>query len=155
MLEARRLRLFSSDYQVTLDGQPVALVDMTTFRSRGQFELDGVTYTFQAGGLMGGSYVLESQGRTLARATRERLIPLLYRVNAGDRMLNLGLHAPGRRFTVRHGDRVIGEVRPRRLFSRSALARFDEPLSLPVQVFLLSLVLLYWRRRARASSSGS
>lgn len=155
MLEATPIRLFSADYQVTRDGQPVTLIDMATLRSRGQFELDGVPYTFRATGLMGGSYVLESQGRTVARATRERLIPLLYRVNAGDRMLGLALHAPGRRFTVRHGDRVIGEVRPRRLLSRSARARFEEPLSLPVQVFLLSLVLLYWRRRARASSSGS
>lgn len=154
-LHARRTRLFSSDYWIQEGTRNLTLLDLARLRSRGEFLLDGASYEFRAEGLLGGSYVLERDGRVVARATRAQLFPLVYRVHAGDRILELHSHPPGRKFSLRHGDRVTGAIRPAGPFSRSGVAEFQEALAPAVEVFLIALVLLKWRRRARGSGAAS
>jgi hypothetical protein len=151
-LEGERLRWFSWDYRISRGGEPLTLLDLEVIRSRGAFELAGERYGFRRTGRFVGAYVLVHRGRVIARAERERLLPPVYRVYAGDRVLQLRQRLPGRRFQVLHGTRAVGQVRPRSLFSRSFVAEFGEELPLPVEVFILAVVLIRWRHRARASS---
>jgi len=150
-LEGQRLRWFAWDYQVTRAGEQLTVLDLAALRSRGAFELGGERYGFRrAGGLLG-AYVLVHGGRVIARAERERLLPPLYRVYAGDRLLHLAPRLPTRSYRLLHGSRPVGEVRPTSVFSRSFVAEFQEELPLPAEVFVLAVVLLRWRARVRSS----
>lgn len=161
ILEARPRHLFSTTYVITTgddDAAPTAadpiVLDLSAFRSRGRFRLDGAEYRVAAIGATLGAWVLERDGRELARADRDRLIPLRYQIRLPDRRLTLRTHPPTRRLTLRHGDRRVGAIRPRHLASRVALLEGAGELAPPVRVFVLTLALLKWRRRARSSGGG-
>ncbi len=153
-IQAIRRTLFSSDYDVFADNAPVTVLDLARVRSRAFFELGPERYTVRPEGLTHGSYILEIAARTIARAERASLLPPAYRVRTENRMLELRSRLPGRTFVVRHGDREIGAVRPAHLFSRTALVEGLEELPMATRLFLLTIVLLRWRRRARAAASG-
>lgn len=93
---------------------------------------------------------MEHDERVIARAERTRFMPIEYRVVAADRQLHLKPRLPGRTYLVVHGDRTIAEVRRRGLLSRAFTAEFEEPLAPEAEIFILALVLIRWRARARA-----
>lgn len=162
ILKARPRHLFSTTYLITKgDDAPTAappaapiVLDLSTFRSRGRFTLDGAEYRVAAVGATLGTWVLERDGRELARADRDRLLPLRYQIRLPDRALTLRTHPPTRRLTLSHGDRRVGGIRPRHPASRVALLEGADELAPPVRVFVLTLALLKWRRRARSSGGG-
>ena len=148
-LEGEPLRWLSHDYRVRRNGVELTLIDLT-FRSRGEFVLEGERYEFRREHLLARSYILEQDGRVVARAERTGIIPSRYRVTVSDRQLTLRPRLPGHTWLVQHGDRTIGEVRRRRLFSRAFIAEFREPFPLVAEVFVLAVVVVRWRARARA-----
>jgi len=150
LLEGEPLHWFSRDYRVRRGSEELTLIDMM-FWVRGEFALGGEQYRFRREGLLAPSYVLEHGERVIARAERTRIMPTQYRVTVEDRQLYLKPRLPGRTYLLVHGDRTIGEIRRRRLlFSRAFTAEFREPLALEAEVFIVALVLLRWRARARA-----
>ena len=152
-LRARPVRWGSWDFRV-LDGDTeIARLDLATIRTRGEYELAGVRYEVAREGLLAGRYVLRAGERVIARTERESLVPMVLRVVAEDRQLTLESRLGFRSvFVVKHGDREIGGARRTSLFKRGF--RIDAERGLPVHLtlFLLVIVLLTWRRRARASS---
>lgn len=154
IVEARPDHPFSTAYQVAQDGEPITTLDLAHFRSRGRFTVDGTEYRVRAVGWTAGVFTLDAAGRELARAERASFLPLSYRVRLEDRWLELRARGLGRSFSVVHGGRTVGTIRPRRLFSRTALFEGADDVAIPVRVFLLTVALLRWRRRARASSGG-
>ena len=148
-LEGEPLHWFSHDYRVRRNGEELTLIDLA-FRSRGEFVLQGERYDFRREHLLARSYILEQDGRVVARAERTSLIPSRYRITVTDRQLTLKPRMPGQTWLVQHGDRTIGEVRRRQLFSRAFIAEFREPLTLVAEVFVLAVVVVRWRARARA-----
>lgn len=153
-MEARRKGLFSSDFEVTADGDRVTTLDLARLRSRAEFDVDGHPYAVRPEGLTHGAYVLERDGHGVTRAERTSLLPLTYRVRTEYRMLELRARLPTRTFVVRHGDRQIGVIRPAHLLSRSAVVEGLDDIATEERLFLVIIVLLRWRRRARAASSG-
>lgn len=151
-LEGKRVRWLAWDYQVMRGSELVTSIDVAAVRSRSEFELAGERYALRPEGTLSGSYVLELAGRTVARAERERILPVQYRITAGDRQLYLKPRLPTMTYLVQHGDRTIGQVKRRGLFFRAFAAEFQEPLPLATEIFVIALVLLRWRRRMRASS---
>ena len=152
--EARPHHLFSARYDLSSGDRPVCTLELEWFRSRGRFSLDGREYRVLARGWTSGAFTLETEDRELASAERSSFLPLGYRVRVEDRWLELRAPGLSRRFTVLHGDRPVGSIRPRQLFSRVAVVEGADAVPLPVRVFLLAVVLLRWRRRARASAGG-
>jgi len=151
-LEGEPLAWPSHDYRVRRGSEEIALIDLAALRSRGEFLLDGESYEFRPAGVMSGDYQLEQAGRVIARAERTRLLPAEYRITAGDRQLYLKRRLPTRTYRLYHGDRVVGEVRRRRIFfSRAFLADFQEILPLPAEIFIVAIVLLRWRKQSRAA----
>lgn len=147
-LEGEPLQWLSRDYVVRRGGEELTVIDMK-FRQRGEFLLDGKPYRFRREGPLARSYVLEQAERVVVRAERTRLIPVQYTITTADRQLYLNPRLPGRTYLLKHGDRIIGEVRRRSLlFSRAFIADFSEPLAPETEVFILALVLLRWRARA-------
>jgi hypothetical protein len=52
-------------------------------------------------------------------------------------------------------EREVGEIAPASLWSRRATARFPDTLALPMQVFLLWLAVLLWKRDSDAAAASS
>jgi len=153
-LEGERLRWLGQDYRVRRGTDEITLIDLAALRSRGEFLLEDERYGFRPAGVMSGDYQLELSGRVVARAERTRLLPVEYRITAGDRQLYLKRRLPTRTYRIYHGDRVIGEVKRRSLFSRAFVAEFRETLPLATEIFVVTLVLLRWRKQSRAARSG-
>ncbi|HSJ15188.1 MAG TPA: hypothetical protein VK939_12280 [Longimicrobiales bacterium] len=151
IIRARRTGFFSADYRLSRDEADLGVLDLAPVRSRARFTIDGVAHSIEPEGLLSGRFALIADGRAIAHAERERLLPLWYRVRAGDRQLMLRESLPGRRFAILHGDRQVGEIRPVRLLTRNAVATYDAPLAPATEIFLLTLVLLRWRQRMRSS----
>ena len=152
-LHAAPIRWFSNDFRVTADGREICCLDFAALRTRGHFEVDGVRYDVTAEGIVPQRLKLERDGRMLAEAARDGVFTNAYTVRAEDRTLTLRGSLMRRPFDVSHGDLRIGAIRPVRFFGRSAIAEFTAPLPLHLQVFLLAVTLLVWRKRARAESS--
>lgn len=150
-IQAERTGFFSSDYRLTRDGADLGILDLAPVRSRARFEIAGVMHEIVADGLLRGRFLLKAEARVVAQAQREHLLPIWYRVRAGDRQLLLTERLPGRRFRILHGDRRVGEIRPVHVLARNAIATFEAGLPVTTEVFLLGLALLRWRRRARAA----
>ena len=153
-LQVRPKTRFSSDFWIQEGTRNVTLLDLARLRTRGEFLLEGTSWDVRSSGLLRREYRLERDGRVEARATRVQILPLLYRVHAGDRLLELRSVPPLRRTRVLHGGREIGVIAPVRVFSRFATAEFREPLRTEIQVFLIALALLRWRAQARSAGSG-
>jgi hypothetical protein len=99
-----------------------------------------------------GSYVLERDGRVIARAARQSFFARGYDVTAEDRMLALRAKGLlGRTFILLHGDVPCGTMRSTSLFRRSATVDFTSNLPLPLRVFLAFLVMASWRRSQRSA----
>lgn len=153
-LNIRPKSAFSSDFWIQEGTRNVTLLDLARLRSRGEFQLAGNTWEVRASGLLHREYRLEREGRMEASATRVQLLPLLYRVHAGDRQLELRSFPPLRKTRVLHGGREIGMIAPVRAFGRSATAEFREPLRTEIQVFLIALALMRWRTQSRRARGG-
>lgn len=150
-LEARPRHLFSQTYDVLTSDRRVAAIDLAAIRSRGRFELDGVEYRIRPEGWTAGVFVLEREGRDVARVERTGWLPARYRVRLEDRSLELRAHGLTRRFTLWHGGRRLGDIRPRHLLSRTALFEDAGEVPVAIRVFLLAVIVLRWRRRSRSS----
>jgi hypothetical protein len=152
-LHASPVRWFSQDFRVSADGREICTLDLAAMRSRGQFDVEGERYEIAARGIVPQRYRLERDGRVLAEVSRDGVLSRAYTIRAEDRSLTLRGTLMRRRFDVLHGDLHIGAIRPVRLAGRSAIAEFTAPLPLHLQVFLVAVTLLIWRKRARAASS--
>ncbi len=153
-MRAEREGLFASVYEISLDGRVLTRLELTRIRSGAAFELDGEWYEVHREGVLRPVYVLERQGREareVARAEQSSRLPAGFQVRADNRGLALRARFPGRRFVVQHGDRRIGEIRPARLLSRSAVLEGMDELAPSTRVFLLTIVVLRWRQQARSS----
>ena len=67
MVEAVRKRIFSNDYVVRGNDGAVADLDISTWRERAQFVLDGATSRLYRDGIVG-PFVIERDGVVMARA---------------------------------------------------------------------------------------
>ncbi len=144
--------LLSTDYEIRRGDGLFARVDMARMRSAGRIETHSATYEIRPERLLSGNYVMEHDGARIARAERAGWLRPRYAIRGPDRVLTLrpaGLLA--RRYDVIHGDHAIGSIARQGLFNRAATADFDENVPEEMQLFLVFLALLRWRRQRQAS----
>lgn len=153
MLTAKPTGLLSSDFAFARDGQPLGTIQQSSLREKGTLVLNGIPYTFQ-NQLLGRDFLLESGGELLARAKKRTLRRAFDVTLAPDgpspRHLALEVSgafsfAKGGRYALTENGRKLGEA-IKTTFARSARATFDDSLAEPVQVFLLWIALMMWRR---------
>lgn len=100
-------------------------------------------------------FVLVGPHGTYAAADRTSLWSGEWRISAGD--VSYDLVKPSwlsRRYELRAGDEVRGELHPKGVFSSKAEVTLPADLPPPVQVFVIAVVLTLWRRD-QASSQAS
>lgn len=146
---------YSWDFHVREDGREVALIDKEWFRERATFALEGVTYEVRRTSILRGTFALERGGRLLAEATKTSIFRRAFDVRVGaDRYRLQSRSAFRREFRLLRGGVPVGVFRPVSLFRREATARFPASLPLQVDLFLVFLVLVLWKRETDAAASG-
>ncbi|MEQ4300258.1 hypothetical protein ABNF97_02490 [Plantactinospora sp. B6F1] len=150
MLEARRVSAWRSRYEISVQGRVVTTWDGSSWRSGGEFELDGRRYQVR-GNAWGNRYsLLDAAGGTVASA--DRVGRKRWTVSTDGQTYHFQraslfsseqeLHADGRR---------VGSVRRVSMWRGDVAA--DLPgLPLPVQVFVLGIVITMWTQQAAAAS---
>ena len=146
MLTATPTRLLSRNFAFALDGRPLGEIQQANLREKASIVLDGTRYTF-ANQLLGSDFLLEADGEALARA-QKRVLRRAFDVTVGERSLALevsGTLVMGGRYALKEGGRLVGTLSKTPL-ARSGRAELPDDLPLPVQVWLLWIGLMMWRR---------
>ena len=148
MITAEPRGLFSRDYDVYIDeGGPISL-EFTRFGEEAEFQIDGVTFRIHREGMFSGHFTLVALHRVLADAYKRSVFHRSFEIELeGDsHTLTTASHF-GRSFSLLQGGRRVGWIGPVGIFSRSMECVVPDHLPLPLQVFLLSLVILLGRRQ--------
>lgn len=153
MLQARRVGFFRSDYEITVDGRPVTTWTSRTWRTGGSFELDGARYEV-GGNFLGSRYAMaDDRGEHIAAA--DRVGRKHWTVTADGAVYEFSRDSAWRREQVLiHKGAVVGSVRRTSAWRSDAEA--DLPgLPLPVQLFVLVVVLTMWEAQDSAAAASS
>ncbi len=150
MLTAKKARFWGNRYEISVDGRVLTTLDRAFWRSGGDFELNGRRYHVRGPSLLGRRFeMLDVVGVSVASA--ERLGRRRWTVTAG------GVTYEFQRKSVWSGEqqllaggRTVGEVRQTSFWRSDVMA--DLPgMPLPVQVFVLAVVITMWDNAAAAA----
>lgn len=155
MLQIRPLRWFSWDFAVERDGQAVAALDIAWWRERGELTIGDATYTITREGFVTSDFrMTASDGTVVAAATKPSMLRRRFEiVHAGHTISLEARSAWGRTMDVQVDGRAVGAITPASAWSRRAIADLPDTLPSPVQVFVLWLAVLLWKRDQDAAAS--
>lgn len=151
MLQAKRTSIWKSRYEITSGGHPVAIWDGSMWKSGGRFELEGRNYLVR-GNMWGSKYGMATDGDVVV-ATADRVGRKHWTVRADGQEYTFVRASIWRHEEELHArGRAVGSVR------RTSLWRNDTEvnlpgLSLPVQIFVLGVVLAKWDNETAAAAS--
>lgn len=148
MLEARPIGIFSQDFDIEVEGQKIAMLDVSCWMEAGAISLEGQLYRLYREGVMRGSFVLKNQqGEAVARAIKPSAFRSQFDLEFGDRHCSLKrASAFGRSFSVFQDGVIVGSIRPAGVFTRRTMINLPADWSTPIQVFVFWLVLVIWNR---------
>ncbi|MEM6799168.1 MAG: hypothetical protein AAF589_06610 [Planctomycetota bacterium] len=153
MLTATPAGWFTWDYNVTKGGERIASIDMEWGRDAGSFFLGGREFHVRREGFLGivGAFELTAEDHAVCRVRRPNPLSRRFEIAFSEHMAMppLTLTAASvfsRKYYVNRGGERLGEIRPLGFFTRKAEVDLSDSVPAPVQVFLLWLVLLNWRR---------
>lgn len=151
MLEARRVSLWRSRYELVADGRPLATWDGRVWRNGGSFDLAGRHYEVTAN-VFGTRFELTDQVG-MPVATAQRVGRRRWTVEAGGRTYRFQRASWWRsdQSLVVDG-RTVGSVRRTRRWRGGAVADLPD-LPLPLQVFVVAVVLTMWEAQAAAAGA--
>jgi hypothetical protein len=139
---------FSWNFAVLQDGRPVAGIDISRWREKGMLAVDGSNYQVYREGLMSGAFILELNGRRMARAEKPSALARSFKVEFAGRIFRWEGNVFRRSFVLAENSRTVGSLTPAGIFTRKAAAELPDDLPLPVKVFLIWLALILWKRDA-------
>jgi hypothetical protein len=150
MLQATRVGVFSSAYDVTLDGQLVTRWDKSMWRTGGSFTVGRQRYEVR-GKLMGSAYTMTDQsGATVATAKNPNRRQ--WTVAAGGRTYEFRRRSWWRQhYDLVVGDQAVGFVRRPSSWRSTAVAELPT-MPLAAQVFAVAVALTTWDAAAATTS---
>jgi hypothetical protein len=153
MLEAIPKNFFSTRFQFQQDNQLLGKIDNSIWREKAQVELKDGTYLLSREGRFSGYFLIEHNGRLVARASKPSALRNTFEVEVAGRLFVLRqLSIWKRRFGLFVGDNQIGSIYPLRALSRHAHIDVPGDLPLPIRVFLFWLVFIVWKRQSQAAA---
>jgi hypothetical protein len=145
---------FSWDFRVIDDSGDVALIDRHWFRERASFSIDGRSFNVRRTSVLQGTFVLEHEGETLAEAVKPSSFRRRFEITTGSGHYRLEAESMlGRAFVLSDDGIPVGEVRPKSFVGRTATVQFPERLPREIQLFMVFLVLVHWKRASDAAAS--
>jgi hypothetical protein len=145
---------FSWDFRVTDNSGDIALIDRHWFREDASFSINGRSFDVRRTSLVRGTFALEHAGVTVAEARKPSSFRRAFDITtATDHYRLEAANIFGRAFVLSHDGIPVGGVRPTSFIGRSATAQFPERLPREIQLFIVFLVLVLWRRAADAAAA--
>lgn len=152
MIEAVPRGIFSGGFQLQQDGRTIADLDVSSWREKAGVQIDGETFGMYREGMMSGAFVLEWNGRTLARAIKPSVFSDRFELEIGNRSFTLRKESMwSRRFGLFEGEQRVGGVTPAGVFTRRTLIELPADWPSSVQTFVFWLALLIWNREQAGS----
>jgi hypothetical protein len=141
-------------YGIVQDGTPIGEIDCEWMRERGTIKLGSASYAVSREGLTSGAFFLEANGKRLVSAEKPSALHQLFTVQIGVKAYTLKAKSIfGRAFVLTENDREVGSIAPQGFLGRKAKAELPDDLTLEVRVFLIWLVVIMWKRKAKAAQS--
>lgn len=155
MLTVSQPQWFSWDAVVSDGARDVGGVTFARWRDAGSITVGAETFAVARERRFSGEYLLTAGGTTIARAHKPTFFGRHVEIrHDGDRYELRRRSWFSREYVLQRGDHVLGTIaRPAAAaFRRRAQADLPASLPLPVQLFVVWLVLLVWRQAARAAA---
>jgi hypothetical protein len=154
MLDAEPKSWWGSTYKVTEDGVTLTELAFTNLREGGGFTLGGVPYTLRRERPAGDFVLADPSGVPTARARKPSAFRRRFELEHPGGSLRIeSTSGWGRSYRVLGVEGQVGEVRRRSLWRRQVQADLPADLPRPIQVFVLGLVILMFRRDEAAAAS--
>lgn len=152
MLHARKVGFWTGRYEIAADDRVVARWEPSIWRTGGRFELDGRHYEIR-GNLWGNRYGMTTEGGTVV-ASADRVGRKNWTVEEAGRVYTFQRASWWRPDQILHFEgRQVGSIKRPGIWRSDAIA--DLPgLPVPVQVFVLAVVLTMWSQQAATASAG-
>jgi hypothetical protein len=146
VIEAVPSGWFSNSFRLQQAHGTVAEINLSGWREKAEFAIQGGSYRLYREGFASGAFVLEGQGQTLARAWKPSALRARFELEFPGHTFTMRRTGMGRGFGVFAGERQVGSIRRAGLFTRRTI--IDLPADWPpaAQVFAFWLALIIWRR---------
>jgi hypothetical protein len=157
MLQIEPMRWFSWDFTVERDGRPIAELDISWWRERGELIVDGVRYDVVRKNVFCSDFTMTApDGTVVASAYKPSIMSRHFAIEHGGHATTVAARSMwGRTMEVLLDGRAPGVIAPRGAWTRRATADLPDAMPLPVQVFAIWLSVLLWKREQDAASAAS
>jgi hypothetical protein len=144
------------DFDVRDDGgQTLGEVRLSSWRERGAVCAAGLEYRVFRECLLG-AFVLEEDGRPLARAVKTSALFRSFEIEHEGRSLTLkALSAVRRAMVLSEGEIVVGTIEPEGILTRRARIQMLDELPFVLKLFAIWLTMLLWKRESEAGNPGA
>lgn len=157
MLRATPASWFSWDYQVERGTETIARLTFAWSAEAGGFVLGGRKFEVQRNGFMGwvGAFQLSTGDQIVCNVRRPNLLVRRFELEfptgrdgggVEPRITLLATSVFRQKYLVRRSGVEVGRIRAVGFLTRKAEASFSEELPMPIQLLLIWLMLLNWRR---------
>lgn len=156
ILEVEPTGWASWDALVKTDGAPIAELRISTWKSRGSFQLDGQDFTIEPSGFWLQNAVLMRGGSLIAKAEKPALLRRQFTVSsAGHRMVLESRSWTGREYALLVGSVEVGRITREGFLGRRVTLRLPDDVPEVLQIFLAYIVICQSKREAAAAAAGS
>lgn len=154
MLQLVPQKWFSWNFDILDNDRLVASIKVSALPESGTFSLDGTDYRAYRERMFSGDFFLEGNAQTIARAQKPSAFLSTFEIRYSDRSYTLKKESVvGRSFVLFEGDQEVGSIRPEGFLSRKSAVSLPEAMPGPVQVFVIWLAILMWRRETNARAA--
>jgi hypothetical protein len=154
LLEAIPTGIFSNRFRLQQEDELLGEFDPSIWRDKARLEIEDGTHELYREGQFRGDFVLEHNGKVVARATKPSAFRGIFTVELSDRHLILRKRSVwGRDFVLFDGEKEIGTIRPRGFFRRRTNIELPGDWPLPLRIFVFWLAFLIWKRDDAAAAS--
>jgi hypothetical protein len=153
MLTANPRSWFSWDFTLAQDGKSLANIDLSSWREKGDLTVANSSYRVYREGICSGAFILESNGKIVARARKPSAWTRRLLIEIGGTQFELRpKSALTRGFRLLKGEQVVGTLSPASIWSRKINVELPEDIPLLTRAFVVWLTVLLWRRDANAAA---
>jgi hypothetical protein len=153
MLTAVPKNWFSWDFTVMDGSQAVAEIEVSSWREKGILTIQSVDYRVYKKSVMSGVFILESSGAVMARAKKPSAFRRSFILDHGGSQYTLRAASFfGSEFLLLDGDREIGSLSQKGVFSRRIIVNLPAELPLPLRVFIIWLTVILLKRTSNSAA---
>lgn len=153
MLRAKPKGIFSKKFRLSAGEADVGELRISQLREKAQAVIHDRQLSLYRDGVFKGPFVLESEGTRIAEALKPSVFRNAFEVRFGSVMCEFKKKGFFRAsFELELDGRVIGRVERESIWRRTVRADIPDDWPDALQVFIVWLALVIWRREAAASS---